>query len=811
MMDFKKNLKRIAFAFFFWGFLFKATATFAQLTVGVNPDILSKEWAAKWITCPGISGKEYGVYLFRKDFNLDSEPNQFIVHVSGDNRYKLYVNGKQVCNGPARGDLLKWNFETIDIASYLKKGKNIITAEVWNFAEFRPGSQVSSMTGFILQGNTDAESLINTDNSWVVFRDLAYSPIVGQLWIIGPNEKIDGELHPWNWMQPDFDYSGWNKSRELEKGRPLNSLGLFGGTSTWVLQPRAIPAMEQKMQRFSSIRRSDLPKISDSFLRGEKALTIPAHTKTKILIDQKILTNAYPVLNFSKGKKSEIRITYAEALIKDKNKKEEKGNRDDIDQKIIDDYYYDIILADGGDNRTFESLWFRPFRYVELAIETKDEPLIINDFYSIFTGYPFEEKASFKCDDPIFTNIWNVGWRTQRLCAMETYWDCPYYEQQQYVGDTRIQALVSTYMSGDFRLVKHAISSLHDSRLPCGITRSAYPGSGIQVIPPFSLVWNTMVNDYWMLNGDKEFVKSMIPGMMESLNWFESRMDTTTGMIGHTEWWNFVDWANFKNWLAGCPPGAFSGNSAILSLQYVYTLQKTAILFKAFGMQEEAARYLKIAESVKAAVYKNCWDEAKGLLADTPEKDCFSQHGNSLAILTNTIPLEKQRAVAENILNNKDIAACTLYFSFYLTEAVEKAGLSDRYPDMLGPWVKMLGDGLTTFAEVPGNTRSDCHAWSASPVYYFLSLICGIKPNEPGFKSVRIEPHLGRLNWIEGSMPHQLGTIKVCLKKDKQNNITGEVTLPENLTGTFVWDGQVKSLKGGPNQIQIKSNKKNHD
>jgi alpha-L-rhamnosidase len=795
---------KFKFISFFLGTVFSIIGieAFAQLTIGFNPDILNKEWTAKWITCPGISGKEYGVYLFRKDFTMDSEPKQFIVHVSADNRYKLYVNGKQVCNGPARGDLLKWYFESVDIASFLKKGKNVITAQVWNFAEHRPGAQVSSMTGFILQGNTDAESFINTNNSWLVFRDLAYSPIVGQLCIIGPEEKLDSELHPWNWMQPDFDCSGWNKSGEMEKGRPLSSLGPFGGPSTWVLQPRTIPAMEQKMQRFSSIRRSDLPKISDSFLRGEKALTIPAHTKTKILIDQKVLTNAYPILIFSKGKKSEIRITYAEALIKDKKNKEEKGNRDDIDQKDIDDYYYDIILADGGDNRTFESLWFRPFRYVELAVETKDEPLTIHDFYSIFTGYPFEEKASFKCDDPMFTNIWNVGWRTQRLCAMETYFDCPYYEQQQYVGDTRIQAFVSTYVSGDSRLVKQAISCLHDSRLPCGLTRSSYPGSGIQVIPPFSLVWNTIVYDYWMLNGDRAFVRSMIPGMMESLNWFEAKIDTTTGMIGRTEWWNFVDWVDFKNWFIGCAPGQFDGNSAIISLQYVYTLQKTAILFNAFGMQEEASRYLKIAEGVKEAVYKRCWDESKGLLADTPGKDCFSQHGNSLAILTNTIPQERQAEIAKKILNNKNIAACTLYFSFYLTEAVEKAGLADEYPDMLGPWKKMLGDGLTTFAEVPEHTRSDCHAWSSSPVYYFLSLICGIKPNEPGFKSVRIEPHLGRLNWIEGSMPHPMGTIKVSLKKDKQNNITGVVTLPEKLTGIFVLNGKSRSLKGGANQIQ---------
>jgi alpha-L-rhamnosidase len=788
------------FNFFLLGFLIHLIGmnTFAQLTLGVNPDILNKDWASRWVTYPGISGNEFGVYLFRKDFILNTESKHFIIHVSADNRYKLYVNEKQVCNGPARGDLLKWYFESIDIAPFLKKGKNVITAEVWNFAEFRPAAQFSSQTGFILQGNTSTENMVNTDSSWRVFRDLAYAPHNAlYIYIIGPGEKFNSELHPWNWMQADFDNSAWNKCKELEQGKPLNSLGPWGGPSRYVLYPREIPAMEEKQQRFSSIRRSNLSNIPESFLRGTKALTIPSNAKAKILFDQNNLTNAYPVLIFSKGKKSEIKLTYAEGLF---NEKKEKGNRNEIDNKTMNGYE-DIIIADGGANRIFKSLWFRPFRYVELDIETKDEPLSVHDFYSIFTGYPFVEKASFKCNDSLMTNIWDVAWRTQRLCAMETYFDCPYYEQLQYVGDTRIQALTSTYVSGDSRLVKQSISSIHDSRLPCGITQSRYPSYQPQVIPPFSLIWATMVYDYWLLNDDKQYVKSMIPGIMDVLNWYESKLDST-GMLGHMEWWNFVDWVRFKNWGLGTPPGVPYGNSSVISLQYVYTLQKAAILFRAFGLKEEAERYTNMAGHIKIAVYKSCWDKQKGLIADTPEKSSFSQHTNTLAILTNTIPQELQAGVANNILNNKEIAECTLYFRFYLTEAIEKAGLSEQYPDMLGPWKQMLDNGLTTFAEEPDPTRSDCHAWSASPMYYFLSLICGIQPNEPGFKTVRIEPHLGRLNWIEGSMPHRLGTIKVSLKKDKQNHVTGVVILPENLKGTFVSNGKSKSLKGGMNQIK---------
>ena len=95
------------------------------------------------------------------------------------------------------------------------------------------------------------------------------------------------------------------------------------------------------------------------------------------------------------------------------------------------------------------------------------------------------------------SDIFQIGWRTARLCAVDTYMDCPYYEQLQYIGDTRIQALISYYNSGDDRLARHAIDMMSFSRLPEGITQSRYPTNNIQIIPPFSLLWIGMVSDYY--------------------------------------------------------------------------------------------------------------------------------------------------------------------------------------------------------------------------------------------------------------------------------------------------------------------------
>lgn len=192
-------------------FLFWVSAGLsAQQVTEISPELLSRPWTAKWISYPDNSNSEYGVYLFRKEVSIDSKPDKFIVHVSADNRYKLYVNGIYVCNGPARSYLFKWNFESIDISSYLHSGKNIISAIVWNFAEHRSIAQISGQTGFIIQGNTKVENIINSDTSWLVLKDMAYSPVpvsINQYCVAGAGEEFNCEKHPWEWMEKEFNIS----------------------------------------------------------------------------------------------------------------------------------------------------------------------------------------------------------------------------------------------------------------------------------------------------------------------------------------------------------------------------------------------------------------------------------------------------------------------------------------------------------------------------------------------------------------------------------------------------------------------------
>jgi len=773
----------------------------AQDTKDINPALLHWYWPTAWISCPDAPQREYGVYHFRKTFNLADKPDKFIIHVSADNRYRLYVNGKPICSGPARGDIYSWYFETVDIASFLQKGTNCIAASVWNMGTFAPFAQMTNQTAFVAQGNGELEKVVNTKEGWKVLNDKSYKACstdnaerLKEFVAIGPGDQINGSFYPWGWEQTGYNDSAWKPARILEN--PVAVAGYGQGGYHW-LTPRNIPLMEESLQRISAVRRSSGMEVSNDFLSGKKQLQIPANKTVSILLDQSFNTVAYPEIVVSGGKGSTIKITYAEALFDNNH---QKGNRNEIEGKKIEGNY-DIFEPDGGAKRLFRTLWIKTYRYMQLDIVTKDQPLMIDDFYGMYTGYPFKEKASFTSNDKSLQDIWNVGWRTARLCAGETYFDCPYYEQLQYVADTRIQALISLYVTGDDRLMRKAILNFANSRVPEGLTMSRFPSNRLQVIPPFSLFWISMVHDYWMNRKDDQFVSSFLIPITGILDWFEKSIDKDKKMLGPMHWWSFADWS--PEYKGGYADGGLDGNSSVLTFQYIYTLHQAADLFRYFGKNNEAESYEKLADELTKGTLNQCYDKTRGLIANTPEKARFSQHAAIMAVLSGSIKADEEKTMMQKILDDKSLIQATIYYRFYLNLALKKAGMADLYYSQLQPWREMLKVGLTTFAEKEEPTRSDCHAWSASPNYDFLATICGIMPDKPGFSSVRIEPALGELQQAKGVMPHPEGEISVSLLRKGTDGISADISLPGNLTGVFVWKGKEVKLQSAEQKIEL--------
>ena len=771
------------------------------------PEALTGLWKAQWITWPTEPQRDSAVFRFRKTFDIPQKPERFVVYVSADAQFILCVNQHEIGRGPSRSDLAHWKYETYDLAPYLHSGKNKISATVWNFGVV-PLAQISDRTAFILQGETQAEAIANTDGSWDVEEEkgiqaLPSPPDLERFYYVAePAERIDGAVLDWAW--DDAASSGGNWKKPLLIGY-ASLRGAVLQNNNWQLIPDTLPPMQKELAPSGRVVR--LTGLNGPANFPGAPLEIPAHSKVGLLLDESHLMTAYPELTVSGGAKSTVRLTYAEALW---DADGQKGNRNEIAGKHIEGVY-DEFLPDGSQVRQFMPLVWRTWRYLQVDINTADQPLRLENLRCWFTAYPFEEHARFSSDDASLTPIWQVGWRTARLDAHDTYMDTPYYERMQYIGDTRIQALISYTVGGDDRLARQAIQAFNDSRVPDGLTRSRYPSSVTQMIPTFSLLWIGMLHDFWIYRGDVEFVKAQISGTRTVLDWFLERQ-RPDGLLGTISWWPFVDWG--KDFAFGMPPQDVDGGSSPITLQYIEALRYAIELESRFGEQVRVQRYREAESKAVAAIRKLCWNEGFGLVADTPVQKHYSQHANILGVWLDVIPPEKQKGVLAKILAASDpgfpasgavpeMTNATYYFRFYLARALEHAGLGDRYLDLLKPWKDMLALGLTTWAEQPEPSRSDSHAWSAHPNFDFLTIVAGIRPKAPGFSSVTIEPHLGSLHNVSSAMPTPKGMIEVQFNSDAQG-VAAAIDLPPDVSGNFVWKGKTMLLHSGHQTFQLR-------
>ena len=757
----------------------------------MNPALLSSRWPAYWIGHANGPYRDFGVFHFRKSFNLDRAPAAFVIHVSADNRYRLFVNGAPVSLGPARSDLDHYRFETVDIAPRLKAGRNVLAAVVWNFGIWSPMVQTSERTAFIVQGDAQAEAAVNTGprNGWVSLHDTAYEAIpipreaVPYFYVVGPGERIDGAKYPWGWEQPEYDDSSWSPVVSWGPGQ-ANELFQWN-EDRWLLTPRPIPPMEETPERLAKLVRYSGAAAGPGFVRGEGPIRVPANARASVLFDRAVMTTAYPELTVAGGKGSQIKLTYAESL---RDAKGNKGNRDETEGKQIRSNY-DIFVVDGG-RRTFRTLFWRTYRYVQFDVETRGEPLEIVDYRGLFSAYPVERRATFESPNAELAKILEIGWRTHRLCMNETYFDTPQYEQLPYAGDGRVQSMTTYTNMWDDRINRNHLDQFWYSMRPEGLIQDRYPSREPQYMATYALDWIASIHDFYMYRDDPAFLAKFLPATRTVLDWFEQRLDER-GLMHH------MSWANPK--YEGPDRMGFN-QPVVVELSYILALREAEELETALGSGDQAAHYRGLIVRLKKAMFEALWSTEKGLLADTPEKTRFSGQVNALGVLADVVPAERQRAAMETVWNPPaGVRAVGSFYSLYAPQrAMEKVGLGEGFMSKLDPYRAQMAAGFTTWGEGPGlEPRSDSHAWSSVPNSAVFTGLCGIQPAAPGFRKVAIRPRLAGLPWLKATAPHPRGEIRLDLAASGARGLKGEVTLPDGVDGWFEWEGRTVALHGG--------------
>ncbi|MFW6065513.1 MAG: hypothetical protein ACOC9S_01705, partial [Planctomycetota bacterium] len=539
-----------------------------------------------------------------------------------------------------------------------------------------------------------------------------------------------------------------------------------------------LPQMQQRRDRFARIARCDGTETSavENLITRDQPLTIPPHTTVRVLLDRGELTNAFLQIRTNCGSGSTIETVACEALRISGTKT--KGNRDETDGKVVVGHR-DVFIPDGGADRNFETLWFRPFRYLEVKAETGEQPLELAGLICRFTGFPLRRRAHIRAagmDDQ--RQIIDTDWRTARLCAHETFFDCPHYEQCQFVGDSRIQAVYHYLLADEDRLARKCLRDFQVERTADGLVPSRAPSRRCQLIPTFSLLWICMLHDFLRYRGDRQFVRSLLPLGREILQWWLSRR-RNDALLGPVPYAPFIDWTT--PFACGNAPQDDDGGSTILSLLTAGACKAQAELEKQCGLVAAADLYRRDAREIIDSVKQKCLGERAAMVADTPSKNSYSVHGQVFAVLFGLLDADAGRRALENALSDERVTQVgTLYFQYYLFEALRELGAGGEVQRRLDLWRGMLKLGLTTWPESLHGPRSDCHAWSVSPSIQLIQTVAGFRPSPHavGFASADWDPALGELPEIRIGLRAGQGRAVVHLRRQSDGSVLGRIRTP---------------------------------
>ena len=774
-------------------------------------------WPCSWVGCP-TEGLPPIVSGYRLPFEVKSAET-VRVHVAADERYELFLDGVRIGRGSERGDVNNWFFETYDLD--LAPGSHWLAARVSALADRAPLAQFSVRPGFLLCPQDPAwQEKIGTGKARWVAKALGGYQLDSRLVAWGTGDKLSIFADKFDWGFQTGEGEGWQTAAKYgEAVMPeANDQAPTQFLSPATLRPQleqpwekgvirhVANALDNKTAPIPIHKVDDLPNEHGAWfglIREDKAITIPPHSRKRVLVDLEDYLCAYPEVVTTGGRGSFVRIHWEEALYTSSNPTE-KGNRDEIEGKYfttswsLQDGVGDCFYPDGAQGRKFETLWWECGRYVEILLETHDDPLIINSLRFIESRYPMEMESHFETNDPRFREATPIMLRALQMCSHETYMDCPFYEQLQYVGDTRLQVLTTYTITQDDRLPKKALRLFDASRLHTGLTQSRYPSRIRQIIPPFSLWYVAMVHDFAMWRDDLTLVKRLMPGVRGVLEAYRSYQNAD-GLIEAVEGWNYADWV--PKWDSGVPPDGQGGVSAVLNYQTAFAFQCAADLERFIGEPDLAHRHQRVCDTISQAADKHFWDEKRGLLADDLSHQHWSEHTQALALLVGHLPSHHRDKIATNLVTDPNIERTTIYFSHYLFEALRLLNRTDKIMERLQLWFDLKAKGFKTTLESPEPTRSDCHAWGAHPIYHTFASILGIRPTSPGFKTVEIRPQFGPLEWARGEMPHPKGKIVVELHQESAG-LVGSITLPDGVTGELVHGGKRIRLRGGSQTVQ---------
>ncbi|SFP85085.1 alpha-L-rhamnosidase-related protein [Parafilimonas terrae] len=482
------------------------------------------------------------------------------------------------------------------------------------------------------------------------------------------------------------------------------------------------------------------------------------------LIDFGKETFGFLQLHGIKGK-GNINIIYGES--------KEEANSDDHAETL------DRIQFNSTVNTDSTLPLSKAFRYVK--VETTSG-ITVDSVSMLYEYADVKDKGSFACSDTLINKIYDVSKYTLHLATREFFIDGIKRDRWVWSGDAYQSYLMNYYLMNDDETVKRTIYAL----------RGKDPVTAhINTIMDYTFYWFLSVYDYYMYSGDSAFIKQNYPRMQTLMDYCLSRRNKDGLMEGLPGDWVFIDWA------AGLSK---QGEVSFEQMLFCRSLETMALCATINNDATNANKYKQLAADIKQKLFSYYWNEQKKALVHSRVNGVASnnvtRYANMFGIFFNYFtPAQKQEIKTSVLLNDSVQKITTPYMRFYELEALCALGEQQHVlQQMKDYWGGMLQLGATSFWEEYDPSKkgaehyamygrpfgkSLCHAWGASPIYLLGKYYLGVSPTSSGYATYKIEPSLGGLQWMEGTVPTPHGNIALrCdTKQIKIRSTEGEGTL----------------------------------
>lgn len=467
-------------------------------------------------------------------------------------------------------------------------------------------------------------------------------------------------------------------------------------------------------------------------------------------------------------------------------------------EELNDSFRY--ICREGA--QSYQTYHRRGFQYSFLILRDMKAPVKLRGVQAIFNTYPQQRRGAFACSDANLDRIWEVGAHTLRLCAEDTFTDCPTYEQTHWVGDMRNEGLIDWAINGDARLWFHCLEQAGQSLERSPLIESHVPSSWQNLLPAWSFLWMRSCREYLLFSGDRDGAARLLPWIERNVAGIESYRDAR-GLF-EIRAWNMFDWAAMDTPV----DGVVTHNNCFA----VHALRDAAELAHWLERDDLATQWRHLADEISAATNAHLWNNEKDAFTDCSRNEVqsavFSQQTHTVAVMSGVAAdhsaarLERCRELMHHP-EDDFVKAGSPFFEFFLLEAYQREGRDQEFLDTIRrDWGFMIDQGANTFWELwsyPGArlTRSHCHGWSAAPTYFLSTHVLGAKPHPHEPQKFIVEPHPADLKWCRGRVPTSHGVLDIQWENRDGELFELRVRAPETLEIEFILPREGRITRNG--------------